>query len=615
MTTIFGRLHSDIGHLTGLPEYSPPLIDKAPPQSMWSKRIKARTKYAIDANEEMMFKQENVDTIKDRIIADAIRKVPYGQNRGSAMSYSAMMNPTLLGNNTFLSTHAENPRKAFRYGYYRPNIKNSFDVYRPIGKAPDRGIVVGGKVSRNTTVTSDMLGVPEQKTQKIQKLGSTAYWDSVRTAVQPTSVFNSVLEPYAPKLKDMPRVTNVVANSSVKIIGNSSDNGIPFTFNTRESNPITVSANPTTNIVETVIPFIPDYIIREVEPITISSNPITNIVDFVDVIDMTNGRKTELRKTLPKILGSRYQIKVYDTDTNNYVKVHDKDIPQIMAQSNQGNSITVPVEGTDKPVKLRNFRMIAYTANNRIPMLVFEPWIMPKTKEQAHIQVSSNIGTSYAETTDLFVPSFREKEQAHIQLSSNVGANHTEGTTDLFVPSVRGKNSIQISQGSEAVFPKQQNLGLSAPVRTPAVPVGRRGAYHDRVSMPSGEVVDRPTAPYHQRNVNYGNPLHSSKVFFIIDKENDIKGINESIRAVFDRNRLLKIICFVLFNESIRAVFDRNRLLKIICFVLFNESIRAVFDRNRLLKIICFVLFNESIRAVFDRNRLLKIICFVLSKK
>jgi hypothetical protein len=506
MTTLFGRLRSDIGFMAGLPSYDVPLIDRLPPQSLWAKRTRTRSKNAIDVQEALTFNTENVDSIKDRIVEENIRKVPYGQNRGAGglpimeemnpnllvsgahlaekagMSHSAIMAPSLLGNNAWYSTHAQNPRRAFRHSFFRPVVKSSFDVYRPIGKAPERGIVVEGRINRDTTVVTDMLpdpstivgleptlavtaegkpsstavqptttteSTPLSFTPKVvshqkdlQRIGRNSYWETIRPSVHPTAVFRGTMETptpsIAPKLKDVLEIEPITAGSDFTVIGSSAGE---------------------------VIPFNPDYIIREVEPVTVHANPVMNIVDFIDVIDVKNGRTTQMRQTLPKILGQRFQVKVYDNDSGNYFPVHEKYNPQIMASTKMGSGISVPVEGSDKTIKLKDYRMIAYTSQAHIPVLVLEPWVTPpKARDQMIVQVSSHMGSSNAETTDLFLPAFREK------------------------------NAVQISQPSEAVLPKQANLGLSAKPKPVAVPVGNRGDYFDRVVLPTS-IAEKPQRP------------------------------------------------------------------------------------------------------------------------
>lgn len=506
MTTNFGRLRSDIGGIV-MPDYSVPLIDKTPPQSLWAKRTRARGKNAIDPMEALVFNKENVDSIKDRIVESNLRKNEYGVNQGIrsgiGMSHSGMMNPTLLGNNLSYSMRNENPRKAFRYGYYRPIMKNSFDVYRPIGKAPDRGIVVEGRRSKNTTEVADMLPDPSASTiesnpvtiegksstnttevsgrgpdqsssiiesnpvtvegrtavdiqpsnstplsfaRKLRNtnIGRDSYWESLRSN-QPTAVFRGTMETVTsgmnPKFKDIEPIS--AASNVIFEHGNGE---------------------------EPVIPFIPEYIIREVEPITVSSAPITNIVNFVDVIDSNNMRSTQLRKTLPKLLGSRFQVKIYDTDSGNYVPVHEKHNPQILAAANVGGGVSIPIEGMDTPIKLKNYRMITYTANNSIPVLILEPWVLPKTKDRLQVQISSNIGSSNAETTDLFLPSFKQKEQAALSVTS------------------------------EGVYPKRTEHALSSNPKLSAIPVGTRGEYFDRVSVPVSH-PNRPTMSFRQKAV------------------------------------------------------------------------------------------------------------------
>lgn len=508
MTSPFGSLRKDRGFMTGLPEYTLPLIDRPVTQSIWAKRTRSRSKNAIDVQEALTFNSENMDSIKDRIVEANILKVPYGQNRGgggaenylknisedktlygnprATMSHSAIMSPSLLGNNAWYSTHAQNPRRAFRHGYFRPEVRNSFDVYRPIGKAPERGIVVEGKVNKDITVVTDMLPDPstiigleptltvtaEGKTsttavqptestpltfnpkvvahqKDLQRIGRNSYWETVRSSIQPTAVFRGTMETptpsIAPKLKDLLAVEPITACSNVSVIGRSAGE---------------------------VIPFNPDYIIREVEPITVHSNPIINIVDFIDVIDVKNGRSTQMRKTLPKILGQRFQVKVYDQDTGNYFNIHEKYNPQIMASTKMGSGISVPVEGDNKTIKLKDYRMTAYTSKAHIPILVLDPWFTPtKARNQMIVQVSSHMGSSNSETTDLFVPAFREK------------------------------NAVQVSRQSEAVLPKSQNLGLSSMPKTQLIPVGNRGEWVDRTNIPRSAPPNRYTPLFRDKEV------------------------------------------------------------------------------------------------------------------
>jgi hypothetical protein len=477
MTTPFGRLRSDLGHIAGLPEYNRSLILKEPPKSLWSKRTRQRQKNTIDVNESMIFNTENSDSIKDRIVEQNIRKVAYGRNQGSAVSFNAVMNPELMGGHAEWATHGRNPRPAFWHGYYRPIIRNSFDVYRPIGKEPNREVTVEGKVGQtsdvsqtmdmapdpsttaklesgiaitataNPTVSSAALASPEsttlafsgkvldyqKNTEGLLNIGRPGYWDSMRT-LQPTAMFRGTLvEPAItnPRLKFSPEVPDITAASVIKVA----------------------------NTPEATVPFSPDFVIREVEPITVSATPskITNIVSFVDIIDMTNGKRTEIRTTLPKIIGQRFQAKIYDVQTGQYVPVQEKDNPKIMMSTKMGSAVEIPVEGTGRNIRLKDYRLIAYTAKGKIPVLVLEPWVVtPKAKDSVHVQVSSNIGTSHAETTDLFIPSFKER-----------------------------KNQ-EISVLSEPVLPKQSNLSLSVAPRIPLTPT-LKGTYFDRVPQPDGE--------------------------------------------------------------------------------------------------------------------------------
>jgi len=489
-----GRLRGDRGYIAGLPAYERNLILKEPPKSLFSKRTRQRSKNAIDVNEAMVFNTENSDAIKDRIVEQNIRKTSYGRNQGSAVSFNAVMNPELMGGHAEWATHGRNPRSAFYRGYYRPIIRNSYDVFRPIGKQNVNSgqVTVEGKVQQTTdvsqtmdlapdptttaklesgvaitavanpTVSSAALASPEstslafsgkvldyqKNTSALLNIGRPGYWESLRTP-QPTAVFRGTLDDQStvtPRLKFSPETPSVTAATVIKA-ANTSD---------------------------ATVPFLPDYVIREVEPITISATPskITNIVSFVDVIDMTNGRKTEMRESLPKILGQRFQAKIYDPDTRQYIPVQEKENPQIMMSAKIGSAIDIPAEGTGKNIRLKDYRMVAYTARGKIPQLILEPWVIsPKeTKDRVHVQVSSNIGTSHADTTDLFLPSFKEKSNPAIPVLS------------------------------ESVYPKVSNLGLGASPRIPNTPV-LKGSYFDRVPQPVEEPPDRTVLTFKKKEL------------------------------------------------------------------------------------------------------------------
>ena len=181
------------------------------------------------------------------------------------MSFSAVMNPELMGGHAEYATHAKNPRPAFWRSYYRPIIRNSYDVFRPIGKQNVNSgqVTIEGKVGQTTdiaqtmdlapdpntltklengvaimavanpTVSSAALASPEsttlsfsgkildyqKNTSSLLNIGRPGYWDSIRT-VQPSAVFRGTIETPASepgKFKFSQQIPSITSASVIKL--------------------------------------------------------------------------------------------------------------------------------------------------------------------------------------------------------------------------------------------------------------------------------------------------------------------------------------------------------------------------------------------------------------
>jgi hypothetical protein len=343
MTAVSGiRLKSDIGGYT-LGEYSLPSIDREPEKSLWASQV-MNHKRAIDVNEVLVHKEDNMESIMDRQL-DCISKVPYGINKGCEIGFSSLMNTSLLPHN-WSSVQAQNPYKAFVDGRFLPITRSSIEVNRPLNHQPNRHILAEGKVNRDIAIPQGILSNP-------LKLKSLTEPEGVAAAI----ALLSETPKCQPEIKD------------------------------RETTEIPIGSNPVANVSSDItVPFSPDLILRETEPVTISANPsmAKEMVNMLEVVDMREGSSYKIRDTLPKILGQRFQVKVYNPDTKEYISVHEKDSAKIMALAKIGKGINLSLgDNTDsKVIKLKDYRMTAFLAPQKVPVLVIEPWdIKVHTKE------------------------------------------------------------------------------------------------------------------------------------------------------------------------------------------------------------------------------------------
>ena len=352
MTTL-GRLRRDRGGIV-MTDFEIPVIEKAPESSLFASQVMNHTR-KIDVNEVQMFKEDNIESIVDRQL-ECISRVPYGINKGAGMNYGGMMNTALLPTNWGSQVHSQNPYKAFVDGYFRPIVRAPIEVNRPMDKQPNRHILAEGKVNRDITLTSGLLADPPRLRQQF----------SVENRSGP--------------IKSRDYIERQETNKKL-----------------RDSNNVSVSSVPTLNVSgDQTIPFIPDYILKESTPITISANPSLGkeMINTLEVLDLREGSSYRIRETLPTIIGTRYQIKVYDQDSRQYIPVHQKDNPFIIAEAQAGKNLNLSVgdDADSKTIKLKDYRMTAFLAPSVLPVLIIEPWTVPaRTKEYRAINADCNI--------------------------------------------------------------------------------------------------------------------------------------------------------------------------------------------------------------------------------